>query len=422
MGGIKGDVFFSQPQVNGPTSVIVNLTGVNETLMWSIKELPMIYDGNAAFSCHSSAVGAVFDPEMAMKAADYATQCRFGSISRLEACAVGDLGKMLGEITPSNAEMNHTDQKLVIPTRGPHSIMGRTLVLYSGDTPKACALIRPNQHMITTAVAVFKAPVAGFVYLRQANQNSDTSIFVDLFFVNDAQSSNQFTWQINQGVVDVDSSDQTTYCKTPGERFNPTDSHGENCNQTMHDNCPIGDLSSKHGDVTVSLATPTQSQSKVAFTDTNLPLSGANSVIGETIVLFSVSDPGKPIACAKIMTLKQKEFEVSFEAQVNDGVSGIIKFTQASPFDPTTSVFNLSGLAEKAEGYHIHAYPSPEYKHLSAKDSCSGLIAGDHWNPLNINIKTSPPAGTGQHEISPYNINALENRVVMRIEYMIREV
>ena len=26
-----------------------------------------------------------------------------------------------------------------------------------------------------------------------------------------------------------------------------------------------------------------------------------------------------------------------------------------------------------------------------------------------------------QHEISPYNINALEKRVVMRIEYMIRE-
>ena len=26
-----------------------------------------------------------------------------------------------------------------------------------------------------------------------------------------------------------------------------------------------------------------------------------------------------------------------------------------------------------------------------------------------------------QHEISPYNINALENGLVMRIEYMIRE-
>ena len=26
-----------------------------------------------------------------------------------------------------------------------------------------------------------------------------------------------------------------------------------------------------------------------------------------------------------------------------------------------------------------------------------------------------------QHQISPYNINALENRVAMRIEYMIRK-
>ena len=30
-------------------------------------------------------------------------------------------------------------------------------------------------------------------------------------------------------------------------------------------------------------------------------------------------------------------------------------------------------------------------------------------------------AKSDQHEISPYNINAVEDRVVMRIEYMIRE-
>ena len=34
-------------------------------------------------------------------------------------------------------------------------------------------------------------------------------------------------------------------------------------------------------------------------------------------------------------------------------------------------------------------------------------------NPLSLK--------SDEHEISPYNINALENRVVMRIEYMIRE-
>ena len=34
-------------------------------------------------------------------------------------------------------------------------------------------------------------------------------------------------------------------------------------------------------------------------------------------------------------------------------------------------------------------------------------------NPLSPN--------SDQHETSPYNINALGNRVIMRIEYMIRE-
>ena len=39
------------------------------------------------------------------------------------------------------------------------------------------------------------------------------------------------------------------------------------------------------------------------------------------------------------------------------------------------------------------------------------LIALSHYLPLK----------SDQHEISPYYINALENREVMRIEYMIRE-
>ena len=39
-----------------------------------------------------------------------------------------------------------------------------------------------------------------------------------------------------------------------------------------------------------------------------------------------------------------------------------------------------------------------------------------------VSFKLNPLSTKGdQHEISPYNINALENRLVMTIEYMIRE-
>ena len=39
-----------------------------------------------------------------------------------------------------------------------------------------------------------------------------------------------------------------------------------------------------------------------------------------------------------------------------------------------------------------------------------------------VSFKLNPLSTKGdQHETCPYNINALENRLVMRIEYMIRE-
>ena len=38
---------------------------------------------------------------------------------------------------------------------------------------------------------------------------------------------------------------------------------------------------------------------------------------------------------------------------------------------------------------------------------------------LSLEIRSTLPPGGDQHEISPCNINALKNGVVMRIEYMI---
>ena len=395
MGGIKGDITFSQSQGQSSSVVMVNLTGVSVILKWSIQQLPMIYNGNANLSCNAGVVGDVFDPKMAKKSADYATNCQPNSGLKFESCAVGDLSIMLGDLNSNNQEENFSDPKLMIPISGPHSVISKTLVLYDGDMPKACALIAPTQPM-KTFVAVFKGPVSGFVYFRQVDENSDTSVFVDLFFVNDANSNKDFSWQINQGVVSHDATDPSTYCKNVGEMFNPKNVNDPSCNKSMHGNCAIGDMTSKHGQIEVSLATKMQSSKKAAFTDINLPLSGHNSVLGETLLLF-LTDPKQTIACAKIVHLEPKTLKVSFVGRTQEGVDGHFTFKQSSPFDATTAEIKLTGLNKKAQGYHIHAYPSPSYMDLSPNESCTGLVAGDHWNPYNVDIKTSPPAGTGKY-------------------------
>lgn len=393
MGGIKGDVTFSQSQGQYSSEVMVNLTGVSATLKWSIRQLPMIYNGNANLSCKAGAVGGVFDPKMAEASADYETNCQLSNSLRFQSCAVGDLSRMLGNLDSNKQEYKYSDSGLMIPISGPYSVMGKALVLYDGDMPKACALIAPTQPM-KTFVAVFKGPVAGFVYFRQVDENSDTSVFVDLFFVNGTNSNKDFSWQINQGVVSHDASDPSSYCKKVGQIFNPKNMNDASCSKTMHGKCAIGDMTSKHGKIEVSLATKMQSSTKAAFTDTNLPLSGDDSVQGETLLLFP-SDPIQAIACAKIVRLEPKTLKVSFDGSVQEGVTGHFMFTQSSPFDATTAEIKLTGLNKKAQGYHIHAYPSPSYMHLLPNESCTGLIAGDHWNPYNVDIKTSPPAGTG---------------------------
>ena len=58
------------------------------------------------------------------------------------------------------------------------------------------------------------------------------------------------------------------------------------------------------------------------------------------------------------------------------------------------------------------------FNSLDARHLC--LCLRRKWKPLWPSINPLSPK-SDRHQISPYNINALENRVVMRIEYMIRE-
>lgn len=66
---------------------------------------------------------------------------------------------------------------------------------------------------------------------------------------------------------------------------------------------------------------------------------------------------------------------------------------QETPYDLTNVEVTLKGL-EKVRGYHVHVTPVEMQLTFPCEDS---TLYG-HWNPLNINPKSSPAAGHGTPE------------------------
>ena len=396
MAGIKGTVTFHQPSEGSPTTIKANFTGIKEPLYASIHRLPIIYDGGV-HSCHSNQTGGVYDPEEKMSAESYgAGKCNSSSDAKFDECAVGDLGKKHGNFSAEDTSASYTDP--AVQLRGRSSVNGRSVVLSrtADGAPVACALITAVEPLFT-AKAEFNSPVAGAVYFRQLDEWSDTFVFVDFFRV--AKTPNgSFSWRVAPtSVEDTFSSSPEQCMKTVNAIFNPYSlTPNEACNGTNHKDCSVGDLSSKHGQIRVSGATPTGAHSshKRVFTDSNLPLMGEKGILGRSLVLYTAE--AGDVACAKITIVQPQKATAVFMTHMNKGINGSFRFVQASPFDPTIVDIQLSNLDQLVQGYHVHEYPSPAYKNMTGDMSCSGEVAGGHLNPHGIVISQSPEAGTGR--------------------------
>ena len=393
MGGIEGEVIFSQNSPDNSTSATVNLTIKDNTeLSWSIYRLPMIYEGGAETSCANHTVGDIYDPEgKNMASGGYKASCS----SNPSKCSVGDLVGKVSKI-PSSGTKEYPN--VHVDLAGENSISGRTLVLSNSSVPVACALITTTEPMLT-AQAVFKGPIAGRIYLRQLEENSDTSVFVNLFHVDSPNKETKLKWRIENAKLedDYDYKSAAERCQDSGGVFNPYSlQDSANCSSAEQKSCQVGDMTGKHGDITASIATATEAvtSAKRLFTDSNLPLKGDKSTVGRSIFLYS--EDNKPQGCASILLLKPRKAAAVFKAAINDGIEGSFTFSQNSPFDPTHAKIEIKNLRSLASGYHVHDYPNPEYKNMSGASSCSGLVAGGHWNPFGIVAANSPPLGTGR--------------------------
>lgn len=231
------------------------------------------------------------------------------------------------------------------------------------------------------------AELGGTVIFRQQDnsENADTFIYIDFYPVGKIKPVNPLKWQINSGIVKMDTSANTDIDNRCGstikDLFNPDSSIGDGCTHDSHSNCKIGDLSAKHGDITIQ----TSGNTKAFYGDLKLPLSGENSIIGKTLVFVNDSDY---YACANIVQYPHMAAVAKFS---NDKVTGSIVFEQNSPLDPVNIHVDLKDLLTRGGGYHVHEWPVPQQV-LESEAMCDAAHVGGHFNPLAVVVDALYPA------------------------------
>ena len=295
-------MLFTQNGV-GKVNISVKELNLESGQKLSIHEFPVKYEGHMMDICKSEKIGGIF----------------------------GNLSERFDFTQDTIVNSN-------LSLSGKNSIFGRSLrVLDQNNNIVGCSTIKRKASSSKIVVGVFRAVspgIAGTIVLTQSEDNpdSDTAVDINLMLV-DARSEPMKGLSLAV-YKSASTSDVEGSCEGVEEIFNPLEK--TSCDNRKHSTCLIGDLSGKLGQLEVPL--PGEGKSHTFQIDTNLPLSGENSVVGKSLVILS---NGKPLICAKIQEYQTMAAEVVLD---NDqGLSGTIGFTQGSLYEPVMVNVTVSG-------------------------------------------------------------------------------
>ncbi|XP_064602134.1 uncharacterized protein LOC135468049 [Liolophura sinensis] len=405
MDGIQGNLKFVQDSPYDPTLVQVNLFGLKSKAGgYHVHDFPVpqrISKDDKV--CSGDSVSGHWNPFMWVKATSPAEGS--GTSDQYE---VGDLSGKYGLLTGlSQLQTNYTDWNL--PLFGKNSIIGRSIVIHrSSDGSRWVCSNIVGSSMLRTAVATFKYPVIGSMYFQQPADDpmADTSIFLKLNYGDGSFETVGHNWHIHVDPIGDDfDADISLRCKSAKGHYNPfhvylEGNYSSSCRPDNGMRCEVGDLANKHGKL--AIRTPEGMGMKYFFTDTTLPLSGPNSIIGRSVVIHGRDSGDSRMSCANIYHMTMMNAEVTEWS--SSEVTGSMKFHQAPMCDHSMLMVDVTGLGHIAGGYHVHELPTLK----GAQNPCSGASVAGHYNPFHVNISVSPAPGNGT--LDKYEVGDLSGK------------
>lgn len=236
----------------------------------------------------------------------------------------GDISGKFSSLMGPSQQLNLPE----LPVYGPFTLMGRTMREISTDSRqpyRVCSALLPIKDELSTtlfAKATFnQGSVGGAIYFlqRQDPEGSElpgmTTVIVDLYYVDPSMDeTTTHKWHVH-----VDLPQEGVECVfAVGWHFNPFNvdlgsTYGAECGIDAPLRCESGDLSGKHGTLTIS--PPRPGRSTVAFVDPNLQLDGEYKIVGRSIGLHrsAILDPNAVLfSCAAIelVQVNEPQFDV----------------------------------------------------------------------------------------------------------------
>ncbi|XP_051978260.1 uncharacterized protein LOC127639949 [Xyrauchen texanus] len=397
--GIKGYFTFRQASPFDLTTITVNLTHLNRRVgPFHVHQFPLPeMRSPPESSCSNNNVGGHWNPFNVKVQAPAYPPPRNSTHDRFE---VGDLSARHGSLENSNNfQATLTDWNL--PLFGHNSIVGRSVVIHQPNGARfACASIGyPGK--VTVARAVFRSPVVGTVLFTQLSSDSysEVSVFMDLSYGQlSTQATHNHNWHIHTYPISTETDSDKGSCLSTGGHWNPfnietnVSTYNINCGPDSPFACEVGDISGKHKTLDLLPEVGTVA-TKSFFTDTTSWVSG---MIGRSLVVHGSNQTAQRIACANLTLFRFPS--ARSKSWLGPGSSeGQVIFSQVSPQGPTILNISLTGLNARAASYHIHILPIK-----SVWEPCSDSNIMGHFNPLSVNVASSPAPGNGtvdQYEI-----------------------